>query len=365
MTAMADMIEAEAERLRRLLVNVRHVPMEKRWTYESCREIAPLTLEINRLKREKNAIILAHSYATPEISFGVADFRGDSYQLSLRARQTQAKTIVVVGVVFMAETVKILSPAATVVVPDRNAGCSLADSLTGGDLRKLQARQPGATVVCYVNSSAEVKAAADVCVTSGNACAVIARLPSRRILFVPDRLMGQNLREELSRGGVEKEIITSDGTCFVHDRFSVGDITESRERHPGVKIVAHPECRPEVVRAADFTGSTEAMMTYVKTTPAPCFRMLTECGLVARLEVEAPGRAFVGACRRCPHMKLNTLEKVHRALAAPLPDQVIRLDEKVRQHAARGLERMFELAATRPETALPRARPQSRSSART
>ena len=187
-------IDAEAERLLRSLMHVECDPRGKTWNFETCREIAPLTLEINQLKKEKGAVILAHSYVEPEIIYGVADFRGDSYYLSVKAKEAQAKVIVFAGVVFMAETAKILSPDATVLVPDRNSGCSLADSLTGDQLRQLKSLYPDATVVCYINSTADVKAESEVCVTSGNVYHIVANLPTKRILFVPDRLMGQNLQ---------------------------------------------------------------------------------------------------------------------------------------------------------------------------
>jgi quinolinate synthase len=337
-------IEAEADRLLRSLMHVDCDPHGKRWNYETCREIAPLTLEINRLKQEKDAIILAHSYVEPEILYGVADFRGDSFYLSVQAKQAQAKVIVFAGVVFMAETAKILSPEATVLVPDRDSGCSLADSLTGEQLRRLKSLYPDAAVVCYINSTAEVKAESDVCVTSGNVYHIAAHLPARRILFVPDRLMGDNLRAELKRRGVDKEIITSDGTCMVHDQFDTGEIAAARQRYPGLKVVAHPECPSEVAADSDFVGSTAAMMKYVRTSGAPYYLMLTECGLVGRLQIESPEKAFISGCRLCPYMKLNSLEKVRDALVAPRPGQMINLDEDIRRRAATCIERMFELA---------------------
>lgn len=336
-------IETEAERLFRLLLHVDCAP-GRTWDFEACRRIAPLTLEINQLKREKGAIILAHSYVEPEIIYGVADFKGDSYFLSLKAREARAKMIVFAGVVFMAETAKVLSPAATVVVPDRGSGCSLADSLTGAQLRQLKAAYPDAAVVCYINSTAEVKAESDVCVTSGNVYHIVASLPQRRILFVPDRLMGQNIRTELQRRGIDKEIITSDGTCIVHDVFDAAAVADARARFPGLKVVAHPECTPEVAAAADYVGSTGGMMNYVRTTAAPYFLMLTECGLVGRLQVEDPEKRFIGGCRLCPYMKLNSLEKVRDALRAPRADQIITLDEDLRRRALRSIERMFALA---------------------
>jgi len=335
-------IDAETERLFRALLNVDCEP-GRRWDYPNCQKIAPLTLEINRLKREQDAVILTHSYVEPEIVYGVGDFKGDSYYLSLMARESKAKKIVFAGVVFMAETAKILSPEATVVVPDRGSGCSLADSITGDEVRRLKALYPDAAVVCYINSTADVKAESDVCVTSSNVYAIVAGLPERRILFVPDRLMADNVRAELKRRGVDKEIIASDGTCIVHDQFDVGDIAEARARFPGLRVVAHPECTAEVAAAADFVGSTGAMMKYVKGTPAPYFLMLTECGLVSRLQVEDPEKRFIGGCRLCPYMKLNSLGKVRDALRAPRPGQIITLEEDVRVRAARCIDRMFEL----------------------
>ena len=339
-------IEAEADRLLCSLMHVECDPRGRTWNLETCREIAPLTLEINRLKKEKNAVILTHSYVEPEIIYGVGDFKGDSYHLSLMAKQAKAQIIVFVGVVFMAETAKILSPEATVVVPDRGSGCSLADSIDGDGVRKLKALYPDATVVCYINSTADVKAESDVCVTSGNVYAIVQKLPARRILFVPDRLMAENVRTEMKARGVAKEIISSDGTCMVHDQFTPAQIAEARAQFPGLKVVAHPECTEEVAALADYVGSTGGMMKYVKTTPAPYFLMLTECGLVGRLEVESPEKTFIGGCRLCPYMKLNSLEKVRDALLAPRPDQIVTLDEGLRLRAARCIERMFELTPT-------------------
>jgi len=339
-------IEVEADRLLCSLMHVECDPRGRTWNLETCREIAPLTLEINRLKKEKNAVILTHSYVEPEIIYGVGDFKGDSYHLSLMAKQAKAQIIVFVGVVFMAETAKILSPEATVVVPDRGSGCSLADSIDGDGVRKLKALYPDATVVCYINSTADVKAESDVCVTSGNVYAIVQKLPARRILFVPDRLMAENVRTEMKARGVDKEIISSDGTCMVHDQFTPAQIAEARAQFPGLKVVAHPECTEEVAALADYVGSTGGMMKYVKTTPAPYFLMLTECGLVGRLEVEAPEKTFIGGCRLCPYMKLNSLEKVRDALLAPRPDQIVTLDEGLRLRAARCIERMFELTPT-------------------
>lgn len=344
MLAVDTELEDEAERLFKALLPVDCEPGHKPWTLERCREIAPLTLEINRLKREQDAIILAHSYVEPEIVYGVADFRGDSYFLSMQARQARARRIVFAGVVFMAETAKILCPEAEVIVPDRGSGCSLADSIDGEELRKLKSLYPQAAVVCYINSTAEVKAESDVCVTSGNVYDIVAGLPERQVLFVPDRLMADNVRNEMKRRGVDKEIISSDGTCMVHDTFDPRQIAAARAQFPGLKVVAHPECTEAVAAAADFVGSTGAMMKYVRSTAAPYFLMLTECGLVGRLQVENPAKSFVGGCRMCPYMKLNSLEKLRDALVAPRPDQIVTLAEPLRQRAAKCIDRMFALA---------------------
>jgi len=338
-----DPIEAEALRLLRSLIHV-ECSTGRKWNIDTCREIAPLTLEINQLKREKNAVILAHSYVEPEVVYGVGDFKGDSYFLAEKARQANADVIVFAGVVFMAETAKILSPEALVVVPDRDSGCSLADSINGEDVRKMKALYPDAAVVCYINCTAEVKAESDVCVTSSNVYDIVAGLPEKRILFVPDRLMADNIRKELENRGVEKEIISSDGTCMVHEEFSTEQIAEARRTFPGLKIVAHPECTSEVAELVDFLGSTGEMMKYVKSTDAPYYLMLTECGLVSRLAVEDPEKNFIGGCRLCPYMKMNTLKKIRDALANPQAGQVITLEDDLSKRAARCIERMFELA---------------------
>jgi len=338
-----DPIETEALRLLRSLIHV-ECSTGRKWNMDTCREIAPLTLEINRLKKEKNAVILAHSYVEPEIVYGVGDFKGDSYFLAEKASQARADVIVFAGVVFMAETAKILSPDALVVVPDRDSGCSLADSISGEDVRKMKALYPDAAVVCYINCTAEVKAESDVCVTSSNVYDIVAGLPEKRILFVPDRLMADNIRTEMASRGVDKEIISSDGTCMVHEEFTIEQIAEARRTFPGLKIVAHPECTSEVAEQVDFLGSTGEMMKYVKSTDAPYYLMLTECGLVSRLAVEDPEKNFIGGCRLCPYMKMNTLTKIRDALANPQAEQIITLEEDLSKRAARCIERMFELA---------------------
>lgn len=336
-------IEQEAQRL---LTRLMHVECEasRSWNVEACRGIAPLTLEINALKKERGAVILAHSYVEPEIIYGVADFAGDSYMLSLKAKESAARRIVFSGVVFMAETAKILSPEAEVMVPDHRSGCSLADSLSGKQLRELKELYPDAGVVCYINSTAEVKAECDVCVTSSNVYKIVASMPQRRILFVPDRLMADNIRAEMRKMGIDKEIISSDGTCIVHDQFDPAIIADARLKFPGIKVVSHPECTMDITSRSDYVGSTGGMMQYVKSTEAPYFMMLTECGLVERIEVEAPGKRFIAGCKLCPYMKMNSLEKIRDVLLRPRPDQIIELEEGLRLRALRSIERMFEIA---------------------
>ncbi len=336
-------LDAEAERLLKFLMHVECDPRGS-WDLEKCRSIAPLTLEINQLKKDKGAIVLAHSYVEPEIIYGVADYAGDSYMLSQKAKESKADKIVFSGVVFMAETAKILSPDAQVIVPDRASGCSLADSLTGAQLRELKGKYPDAAVVCYINSTAEVKAECDACVTSSNVYKIVAAMPQKQILFVPDRLMAENIRVEMKKMGIDKEIVSSDGTCIVHDHFDPELIAESRIKYPGLKVVSHPECTRTITERSDYVGSTGGMMQYVKATEAPYFMMLTECGLVERIEVESPKKRFISGCKLCPYMKMNSLEKIRDSLIAPKPEQIIELDEELRLKALRSIERMFEIA---------------------
>jgi len=338
-----EQIEAETQRLLGQLMHVECDPRGRVWNWSSCARIAPLTLEINTLKRERNAVILGHSYVDPEIVYGVADFTGDSYALARNASKSDAEMIVFAGVVFMAETAKVLCPEAQVVVPDARSGCSLADSLTGPQLRELKKRYPDAVPVCYINCNADVKAECEVVVTSTNVYDICAKLPGKEILFVPDRLMAENIRVEMRKRGIDKTVYTSDGTCIVHDHFTAAHITEARQRYPGLVVVSHPECTREIVEASDFNGSTGAMIEYVRSSKAPYYMMLTECGLVSRLEVEDPEKRFIAGCKMCPYMKLNSLEKIRDVLMEPRPEQVVTLDDRTVDGARKALKRMFEL----------------------
>jgi len=343
-TPTPQKIEQEAERLFKALLHV-HCTEEKTWTFEKCLEIAPLTLEINILKQEHEAVLLAHSYTFPEIVYGVADFKSDSYALCLEAKRIKAKKIIFSGVVFMAETAKIICPEADVLIPDIESGCSLADSLSEQELKDLQAQHPQAATVCYINSSSFIKALSDVVVTSSNVYQIIQKLPQNEILFVPDRLMAENIKIDLHEKNISKTIYSSSGTCEVHDQFDGRLIDRERKKYPGLKVIGHPECPTEVTRRCDFVGSTGKMMEYVKKHPSNYIMMLTECGLVSRLEAENPEAHFISSCKLCPYMKKNSLEKILATLKNPKPEQFISVEERVQRRALKSINRMFELTS--------------------
>lgn len=338
-----EQIRQEAHRLYGLLGSVSK-PNGEKWTEEDCLSIAPLTLKINHLKKEKNAVILAHSYTVPELVYGVADFKGDSYELSLKAREAQADTVVFAGVWFMAETAKIINPQKRVLIPAGRAGCSLADAMTGEDLKKLKAQHPGVSVLCYINSVAAVKALSDACVTSGNVYDIAQKMPGEELIFVPDRLMAGNLAAQLELRGTPKKIIAAGGTCCVHDQYRPEDVERLRAEYPGIKVVAHPESALEVCRLCDYVGSTKGMSAYVAQTEAPYFGMLTEQGLVNRLEAEYPDKKFIWPFGTCSYMKRNTLENTLQALENPLPEQEVFVQPETAAEARRAIEKMFELA---------------------
>ena len=335
-------IREEAQRLYGLLAGVSKTKAE-RWTLDDCLAAAPYTLAINQIKKEKKAVILAHSYTTPDLVYGVADFRGDSYELALKARESSAGVIVFAGVWFMAETAKIINPAKQVLIPAGKAGCTLADAMTGLQVQSLRAKYPGVPAACYINSSAEVKAACDVCVTSSNVFDIAQKLPGKELIFVPDMLMAENIEAELKRRGTAKKIISSGGSCCVHDKYRPADVENLRAKYPGIKVVAHPECAPEVCRLCDYVGSTKGMVSYVAASPDKTFGMLTELGLVNRLEAEQPDKKFVWPFGLCSYMKKNSLINTLQALTQPRADQVVTVDPTIAQKAKKTIEKMFEL----------------------
>jgi quinolinate synthase len=264
---------------------------------------------IQALKRERNAIILAHNYQTPEIFHGVADVVGDSLALARQAEASDADVILVAGVAFMAETAKLMNPTKTVLIPDTAAGCSLAESITPADVALLRAAHPGVPVVAYVNTSAAVKAASDICCTSGNAKRVVESLGVPKVIMLPDEYLAQNVARE-----TEVKIIAWAGHCEVHERFTAAEITELRARHPGVIILAHPECPPEVVAVSDFSGSTAVMAEYVSEHKPKRIALITECSMSDNIALLNPGVEFVRPCNLCPHMKRITLPNIRAAL---------------------------------------------------
>ncbi|NWH09316.1 MAG: quinolinate synthase NadA [Alphaproteobacteria bacterium] len=283
---------------------VAHVIPEIEWPVH-----APYVHAINRLKKERNAVILGHNYMTPEIFHCVADFVGDSLALAREAAKTDAKVIVQAGVHFMAETSKILSPEKTVLIPDLEAGCSLAASITGADVRLLRQRFPGVPIVTYVNTSAEVKAESDICCTSANALDVVESLASDTVLMIPDEYLAQNIAKK-----TRKKILTWAGHCEVHERFTGAQIRSLRQDNPGVIVLAHPECPPEVVAEADFAGSTSAMISYVGAKHPKRVVMITECSMSDNVAVQYPDVEFIRPCNLCPHMKRITLPKILHSL---------------------------------------------------
>jgi quinolinate synthase len=299
---------------------------------------------ILELKRRRNAIVLAHNYQTPEIYNGVADIVGDSLALARAAAKTEAKVIVLAGVHFMAETAKLLNLGKTVLIPDTKAGCSLAASITGADVRLLRERYPGVPVVSYVNTSADVKAASDICCTSGNAIEVVQSLGAPQVIFLPDEYLALNVAKQ-----TDVEIIAWKGHCEVHERFTAADIQNFRTSHPGVIVLAHPECSPEVIAEADFAGSTAGMSDYVAGHRPKRVVMVTECSMSDNLAVEHPEVDFVRPCNLCPHMKRITLAKIRGSLETMTHE--ITIDPAIAVRARQAVERM--LAVGRAEGAAP------------
>ncbi|WP_415304192.1 quinolinate synthase NadA [Candidatus Pelagibacter sp. Uisw_090] len=266
---------------------------------------APYIHRINQLKKEKNAIILAHNYQTPEIYHGIADVAADSLALAIEASKTEADIIVMAGVHFMAETSKLMSPEKKVLLPDMTAGCSLSSSITGKDVRLLKEKYPGVPVVSYVNTSADVKAETDICCTSANAVKIVESLDVKKVIFLPDEYLAKYVASQ-----TEVEIIAWKGICMVHDQFTEKEIHDIRAKNPGIKIIAHPECPPDVIKASDFAGSTGGMIKYVRDNQPKKVMMVTECSMSDNIQVENPNVEFIRPCNLCPHMKKITLPKI-------------------------------------------------------
>ena len=333
-------IEAEAIRLQGA------IQQHQRWPLETCRSIAPLTLEINRLKAVNDVFLIAHSYQTPDIIYGVADEVADSYTLSKSARDAPQQTILFSSVRFMAETAKIVSPHKTVLHPSPEAGCSLSDGITAQDVRDLRAQYPGVPVACYINTTAAVKAECDVSVTSSNYMRICERLPGDRLIFVPDRFMGAHLQKALAG---KKEIIVFDGECEVHAVFTGEKVREWKQRiGENLSVLAHPECSAEVLEEADFIGSSEKLIHEAIRLGAegqPDVMLITECGTAERVLAETKIELnLYGACVMCRHMKATQLEDILQALREPRLDQIIEIDAGVIDRAQRNLDEMFRLA---------------------
>lgn len=306
------------------------------FTEADCERIAPLTLEINKLKHEQNAVILAHSYQTPDIMYGVADYIGDSYGLSKIASEVDADKIIFCSVYFMGETAKILNPDKQVLVPTIS-GCSLAESINAEDVKKLKIEHPGVPVVCYINTYAEVKAECDLVCTSANALKVIESLNSEEVIFVPDNLMGRNLQKLTN-----KKLILWDGTCTVHEEFNPESIIKLRKQYPNAKILAHTECNPAVVDHADLAGSTTDMVNYVANHDDDVM-LVTECGITDRIKTEFPERNIVGTCNLCPYMKKIKLEDILGALKNPTKEQIIEINSDIIEKAKLALDKMMKI----------------------
>jgi len=333
-------IEEEARRLQDA------IQQHQRWPLETCRSIAPLTLEINRLKKKNDVFLIAHSYQTPDIIYGVADEVADSYTLSKAARDAPQQTILFSSVRFMAETAKIVSPHKTVLHPSPEAGCSLSDGITAQDVRELREKFPGVPVACYINTTAEVKAECDVSVTSSNYLRICERLPGDRLIFVPDRFMGSHLQKALAG---KKEVIVFDGECEVHAVFTGEKVREWKNRiGENLTVLAHPECSADVLDEADFIGSSEKLIheaIRLGSDGQPDVMLITECGTAERVLAETEIELnLYGACVMCKHMKATQLEDILQTLRNPRVDQIIEIDNEIVTRAQHNLDEMFRLA---------------------
>tara|TARA_B100000963_G_scaffold360233_1_gene390372 strand:+ start:19 stop:1008 length:990 start_codon:yes stop_codon:yes gene_type:complete len=308
----------------------KHIP-EIEWKIH-----APLIEKINKLKKEKNAVILAHNYQTPEIYHGVSDIAADSLALAVEASKTSADIIILCGVHFMAETAKLMSPEKRVFIPDMKAGCSLAESLTGEDVRLLKKQYPGVPVVSYVNTSADVKAETDVCCTSANAVKVVESLNSKQVIFLPDQHLANYVAKQ-----TKVKIISWKGSCIVHEQFSAKEIEDIRENNPGIKVIGHPECPSDVLDACDFAGSTGGMIDYVKKNQPKKVMLVTECSMSDNVQSDNPNVEFIKPCNLCPYMKKITLEKILDCLENEKNE--IFIEKEIAEAARMSVKRMAEI----------------------
>ena len=314
------------------------------FTKENCELLLPAIERIEKLKHEKNAIILAHNYVAPQIFYSVADYTGDSYGLSKKAKESDADVIVFAAVRFMAETAKILNPKKIVLDPNPNGGCSLADGITNKDVINLRQQFPDHTFVCYINTTASVKAECDVCVTSSNVYTIIEKIPNDKIYFLPDKLMGENVIQNLKTKGIKKNIELWEGTCYVHEEYQPENIDQVRKNFNGIEVLVHPECSSAVVNKADYIGSTSQMLNHVRKSDRDSFFLLTECGLTGVLQSEFPQKTFAGGCTMCKYMKSNSLEDILNVLENPSPQNIIKIDLDTQKRALQCVNRMFEYA---------------------
>lgn len=299
---------------------------------------APYVRAINELKKQRNAVILAHNYMTPQIYHGISDVVGDSLHLAIKAAEVEADVIVQCGVHFMAETSKILSPDKIVLMPDMEAGCSLAESITAEGIAQMRAMYPGAPVVSYVNTTAEVKAASDICCTSANAAQIVAAMDSDTVIMTPDKWLAQNVAKQVPH----KRVVWWDGACIVHEQFTPQDLRDFRDWNPGLKIIAHPECPPDVVAEADFAGSTAGIQDWVTRERPQQVMLVTECSMASNISDANPGVEFLGPCNMCPYMQKITLEKVLWSLHSMTG--VVEVDPAVAEPARRAVQRMIDLS---------------------
>jgi len=294
---------------------------------------APLIHKINKLKKEKNAVILAHNYQTPEIFYGIADIAADSLALAVEAEKTSANIIVMCGVHFMAETAKLMNPNKKVLLPDMGAGCSLASSISGKDVRMLKEKYPGVPVVTYVNTSAEVKAESDVCCTSANAVKVVESLGVDKVIFLPDHYLANYVQKN-----TKVKIISWQGTCIVHEKFTGKEVEDIRKENPDIKVIAHPECPPDVISASDFAGSTSSMVKYVKEKQPKKVLLVTECSMSDNVQIDNPNVQFIKPCNLCPHMKKITLNKIYDCLKNETNE--IQIGHNIAEMARKSVQRM-------------------------